>query len=118
MCFNKRTYESERAAKGAAKKASLSNRIPFRFYLCPICTLWHITKSPKKPVAEIIAPKCPVLKKKIQYDTEKEAKTAKPDGGRFLCRFCGKWHTTVVVKKPEQWMTTFDYEKKNRLAIE
>lgn len=103
MCFNKRTYESEHAAKNAAKKASLHNKINFRVYLCPICDLWHITKSPKENITKIIAPKCPVLKKKTQYDTEEKAKIAKPDMGRFLCNSCNKWHHTTTVKKSEQW---------------
>jgi len=105
MCYSKSSYNSERAAEKGAKKATLHYKTQFRFYLCPICLLWHITKSPKNSETEInLINKCQQLQNKIQYDTEEEAKTSQPGAGRFLCKFCGKWHITSVVKKPEQWI--------------
>lgn len=102
MCFSKIPYDSERSAKNAAKQASVRYRINFRFYECPICNLWHITKLPQKDIKQDRASRC-LASNKIQYDTEASARQAKPDNSRFLCKYCNKWHTTSVTKKSEQW---------------
>jgi predicted RNA-binding Zn-ribbon protein involved in translation (DUF1610 family) len=100
MCLNKIAYDDKRKAISAAIKSTLRNQIEFHVYLCPNCTMWHITKSPKTTITE---PKCPVFKGKTQYNTEEAAIKAKPNLGRFLCNNCGKWHITTAIKKPEQW---------------
>ena len=103
MCYRKIAHESEQKAKEAAKRSTARSGIQFRAYLCPICTLWHITKRPLNIKTEQILEKCPVLKSKIKYDSEELAKKDKPDKASFLCRHCNKWHTTSNGKKSEQW---------------
>lgn len=102
MCFSKIAYESERKAKKAAKQKSVQYRDNLRFYECPICNLWHLTKLPQKDNAQERVSMCPTTNK-IRYDTEAAALHAKSDNSRFLCNSCNKWHTTTMVKHSEQW---------------
>jgi hypothetical protein len=103
MCYRKIAHESEQKANKAAKKSTLRSGVQFRSYQCPVCTLWHITKTPLVTKIQQILEKCHVLKSKIMYDSEELAKKAKPDKASFLCRHCNKWHTTSNGKKPDQW---------------
>lgn len=48
MCITKKAYPDEGMAQRAARQSSTRSGYPVRCYPCPMCGLWHLSKSVKE----------------------------------------------------------------------